>query len=274
MVNQTMKFLNYVFILAIMTAIYAGKPSESQALSLGTEGEDSADQEYYEIRIYKIFDYEKQQIAENYLQNALIPALNRMGVDRVGVFRNLSDENDHSLFMLIPFSSIEQFTNMNQHLADDPKYKANAEVYFKRNKKTALYQRIESRFMKAFKGIPVLEIPSYSTEKKDRLFELRLYESPTEDHARRKVKMFNEGEIDIMRDVKLAPIFFGETLIAPDVPNLVYMLSGTDEESHGQHWKDFLAHPEWIRIKELEEYKGTVSSIKKWMLTPTSYSQL
>ena len=269
-----MKSLNYLFIFALMTVIQLGNSSELQAKEFATEGGNSADQEYYELRIYKIFDYEKQQIAENYLQNALIPALNRMGVDRVGVFRNLSDENDHSLFMLIPFSSIEQFTNMNQSLADDASYQANAEAYFKRNKKTAVYQRIESRFMKAFKGIPALEIPAYSTKKKDRLFELRLYESPTEDHARRKVKMFNEGEIDIMRNVKLAPIFFGETLIGPDVPNLVYMLSGTDEESHGQHWKDFLAHPEWIRIKEIEEYKGTVSSIKKWMLTPTSYSQL
>ncbi len=271
MTNQAM---NYLFIFAMAIALCCGKSTEIQAKTLAAEGESKADQEYYELRIYKIFDYEKQQIAENYLKTALIPALNRMGVDRVGVFSNLADENDHSLFMLIPFSSIDQFTNMNQTLAKDADYKAKAASYFKRNKKTAVYQRIESRFMKAFEGIPVLEIPKYSTEKKDRLFELRLYESPTEDHARRKVKMFNEGEIDIMRDVKLAPIFFGETLIGPDVPNLVYMLSGTDEASHGQHWKDFLAHPEWIRIKEIEEYKGTVSSIKKWMLTPTSYSQL
>lgn len=274
MVNQAMKFLNYLFVFVMMTAINLGNSTDLQALEVANERENSADQEYYELRIYKIFDYEKQQIAENYLQTALIPALNRMGVDRVGVFSNSSDENDHSLFMLIPFSSIEQFTNMNQRLADDADYQTNAGAYFKRNKKTAIYQRIESRFMKAFKGIPALEIPAYSSEKKERLFELRLYESPTEDHARRKVKMFNEGEIDIMRDVKLAPIFFGETLIGPDVPNLVYMLSGTDEEAHGQHWKDFLAHPEWNRIKGIEEYKGTVSTIKKWMLAPTSFSQL
>ena len=274
MVNQAMKFLNYLFIFALMTAFYLGSPSESQAKAFANEGEKPANQEYYELRIYKIFDYEKQQIAENYLKNALVPALNRMGVDRVGVFSNLGDENDHSLFMLIPFSSIDQFTNMNQALAEDSDYQAKAADYFRRNKKSAVYERIESRFMKAFKGIPALEIPAYSANKQDRLFELRLYESHTEDHARRKVKMFNEGEIDIMRDVKLAPIFFGETLIGPDVPNLVYMLSGTDEESHGQHWKDFLAHPEWIRIKEIEEYKGTVSAIKKWMLKPTAYSQL
>lgn len=269
-----MKFLNYLLIFALTTAFYLGSPSESQAITLVKDNEKSADQEYYEIRIYKIFDYEKQQIAEDYLKNAFIPALNRMGIDRVGVFSNLSDENDHSLFMLIPFSSIDQFTNMNATLAADADYQSKAADYFTRNKKSAVYQRIESRFMKAFQGIPTMEIPAYSADKKDRLFELRLYESHTEDHARRKVKMFNEGEIDIMRDVKLAPIFFGETLIGPDVPNLVYMLSATDEESHGQHWKDFLAHPEWIRIKEIEEYKGTVSSIKKWMLKPTSYSQL
>ena len=86
--------------------------------------------------------------------------------------------------------------------------------------------------------------------------------------------MFNDGEIQIMRDTNLGPVFFGETLIGPDVPNLVYMLSSADRESHKKHFDDFLAHPEWKRIKVLEEYKDTVSKIRRWFLQPTSYSQL
>jgi hypothetical protein len=86
--------------------------------------------------------------------------------------------------------------------------------------------------------------------------------------------MFNEGEIQIMRDTKLGPVFFGETLIGPDVPNLVYMLSASVSENHKQHWKDFMVHPEWKRIQKLEQYKDTVSKIKNWFLQPTDYSQL
>ncbi len=232
-------------------------------------------QEYYELRIYRISDYDKQVTASAYLENALIPAFNRMGIDRVGVFTNQSDENDHSIFVLIPFPTIEKFSAMNQALANDKEYQTAAASYFDQKLKDPVFERIESRFMKAFAGMPVIEIPKATLERQpDRLFELRLYQSHTEDHARRKVKMFNDGEIQVMRDTQLGPVFYGETLIGADVPNLVYMLSGSDEESHQQHWKAFLAHPEWNRIKGLEEYKDTVSKIQKWMLTPTSYSQL
>lgn len=231
-------------------------------------------QEYYEIRIYRINDYDKQQIAESYLEKALIPALNRQGLDRIGVFTNQDDENDHSIFMVIPFPTLEKFATLNQSLAADKTYQEAAKDYFDRSKKDRVYSRIESRFTKAFAGMPTMEIPKLSSEKQERVFELRLYESHTEDHARRKVQMFNEGEIQVMRDTELAPVFFGETLIGPQVPNLIYMLTAPDRETHKQHFKNFLKHPGWIKIKDLPQYKGTVSKIQNWFLTPTPYSQL
>lgn len=232
------------------------------------------EEEYYELRIYKIFDFEKQTLAEMYLRDALLPALGRMGIDRVGVFTNLDDENDHSMFVLIPYSGIDKFTKMSQSLDADKQYQTDAATYFDRPLKDPVFDRIESHFMKAFSGIPVMEIPQLTKDKADRIFEVRLYESHTEDHARRKVKMFNDGEIQIMRDVNLGPVFFGQTLIGGNAPNLIYMLSGSDKDSHKQHFKDFLAHPEWKRIKDLEEYKDTVSKIKNWFLSPTDYSMI
>jgi len=58
-------------------------------------------------------------------------------------------------------------------------------------------------------------MPSASAEGGERIFELRLYESHTEEHARRKVDMFNDGEIQLMKDVELGPVFFGETIVGP-----------------------------------------------------------
>jgi len=103
---------------------------------------------------------------------------------------------------------------------------------------------------------------------------LRIYESPNEDKARLKVEMFNEGEMDIMREVKLGPVFYGETLISGDVPNLTYMLSGDNLESHQEHWKGFIGHPEWDRIKKIKRYAGTVSKVTNVMLAPTKYSDI
>ncbi|MEQ9406659.1 MAG: NIPSNAP family protein [Fuerstiella sp.] len=126
--------------------------------------------------------------------------------------------------------------------------------------------------MRAFAGMPVLELPS--TASPERLLELRIYESNNEQKARLKVEMFNEGEIDIMRDVKLAPVFFGETLISDDLPNLTYILSADNAEIHRQHFQDFLKHPDWDRMKRLEKYKGTVSKIISITLSPATCSQI
>jgi hypothetical protein len=233
-----------------------------------------ADQEYYELRIYKIFDYDKQNAAEDHLENALLPALNRMGLDRIGVFTNDSDENDHSVYVLIPFPTINQFLEWNRTLAADEEYQAAAASYFACDKNDPIYERIESRLLKAFAGMPVMEVPAVSVEKKPRIFELRIYESHTEDHARRKVKMFNEGLTQIMRDTGLAPLFFGETLSGPDVPSLAYMLSAESVEAHEQHFDVFRVNADWKRVRAIKEYRGTVSNIDSRILTPTDYSQI
>ena len=235
--------------------------------------QESAVREFYELRIYKIFDYEKQDALESHLRDAYIPALGRLGIDRVGVFRNLKDENDHSVFVLIPFASAEQFAGLRDSLVKDEKYMAAEKTFSDRALENPVYQRVESRFLKSFADIPQMELADYSKNKTERIFELRLYESHTDDHARRKVQMFNEGgELQLMRDVQMAPVFFGETLIGPDVPNLVYMLSAENEAAHKEHWKAFLDSPRWKTMKDRPEFKDTVSKIQNWFLKPTDFS--
>src|SRR4029079_9533270 len=103
-------------------------------------------------------------------------------------------------------------------------------------KSAPAFTRIQSWFLVAFAGLPKLEQPAYSLEKKPRIFELRTYESYSEAKALKKIEMFNSGEIDLMRDVKLGPIFYGQGLIGHDLPHLTYMLSGETREAHKEHW--------------------------------------
>ena len=122
--------------------------------------------------------------------------------------------------------------------------------------------------------MPVIEMPEQTAEGQPRVFELRIYESHTEEKAALKVDMFNSGEIQVMRDTHLGPVFFGEALIGDDVPNLAYMLSAADRDAHKEHWKAFGDHPEWNRMKAMPKYKDTVSAITNLFLAPTAYSQI
>src|SRR5260370_22248794 len=67
--------------------------------------------------------------------------------------------------------------------------------------------------------MPRLEKPDTS---KPRLLNLRTYESHNERAAKKKIEMFNKGELAIFRRVGLTPVLFGETVVGPAMPNLTY----------------------------------------------------
>lgn len=255
----------------LSAAVVAG--AATSPLLANTLTPAAADREFYEWRTYTTANKDKQAIVNTYLEKALLPALDRMGIDRVGAF--MPEENtDKSISVLIPHKTMETVGLFNDRLAADAKYQDAAKPYFDAPKKDPAFVRIQNRLMRAFEGIPVIELPPQTAKKDPRVFEVRIYESHNEHMARLKVEMFNEGEIQIMRDVKLAPVFYGETLVANDVPNLTYMLCGESKEAHQQHFKDFLKHPEWDRMKKLDRYKGTVSKITSIFFAPTEWSQI
>jgi len=105
--------------------------------------------------------------------------------------------------------------------------------------------------MLAFAGLPKMELPAYSREKKPRIFELRTYESYSEAKALKKVAMFNAGEVETMREVGLGPIFFGQALIGPSLPHLTYMLSAESQDLHKQHFAAFGKHPTGRNSREI-----------------------
>ena len=261
-------FSRRLFVTGLLAAV--------AAFTLGNANAEDASpaQEFYELRIYRCSTAENQEIVVDFVESALLPALNRQKIDRVGIFTPTGEKADNSVYVLIPYASLDALGGLNTALAADAVYQEAGANYFAIEKKAVPYSRIESRLMKAFAGIPVLEQPAYSKEKKPRLFELRTYESHNAHMAQLKVEMFNKGEIDIMREVGLGPVFFGETLISNDVPNLTYMLSAENEEAHKTHWKGFGPHPEWQKLKKMDRYKGTVSKIISTMLVPTEGSQL
>ena len=91
---------------------------------------------------------------------------------------------------------------------------------------------------------------------------------------RSKVEMFNSGEIDVMRETGLGPVFYGQALIGPNLPHLTYMLSAEDQDSHKKHWDAFGKHATWDKMKNDPKYADTVSKISTHFLVPTSYSQI
>lgn len=226
------------------------------------------DNEIYELRVYHM----RRNMAplDNYLSKALIPALNNAGVKSVGVFSELSKSEPAQIYMLIPYKSFEDYGKIIVDLRKDRNFIDASSEYTKIPQDQAVFERYDSSLLLAFDGHPKLTVPNKSRK----LFELRTYEGYSEDAVARKVKMFNSGEIDIFRDVKLNAVFYSENISGKDLPCLTYMAAYDSMEERETVWKAFSAHPEWQKMSKMPEYANTVNKIHKTFLEPVAYSQI
>jgi NIPSNAP protein len=234
--------------------------------------------EYYELRRYHLRRGANQQLVDTYFRDAALPAWQRAGTGPVGVFTVLIGANSPSLYVLIPHKSLEGFAALPERLAADTEYQKAAAPYLGVAANQPAFVRIETSLARAFDGMPHLELPFGGGEngKRPRIFELRRYESHSEKAAKKKIEMFNTGEIAIFRRAGLQPVFFGETVIGPDMPNLTYMLVYEDMPAHDKQWSAFSADPEWKKLATTPGFTDPeiVSNISNTYLRPTAYSQI
>lgn len=233
----------------------------------------NAGPEYYELRTYTLANDTQQQLVEDFYKSAMIPALNRLGVKKVGVFSELKPTGQTKLFVLIPYNSMEHFNKVLVALDEDTVYKKAGSAYLQAPASNPAYTRIESSFLKAFAGMPVMEAPPANS----RIFELRQYQSASEAAGKKKIEMFNDkGEIAIFKRLDFKPVFFAETIIGSARPNLTYMITFDDMASHDSHWKAFGSDPEWKQTSAIPEYADAliISKIVSTFLQPAAYSQV
>lgn len=229
-----------------------------------------AKKEFYELRTYELKFGSPRSNIENYFKNALFPALNKYGVKNIAAFGEFGLSDPGKIYILIPYASIEDFVSVNAKVKTDADFMKATQDYNALPPEKAPYSRYTSSLMNAFDGLPQLVKPTSD----QKLFELRIYQSYSEDAARRKRKMFNDDELKIFRDTKLNSVFFGEVIAGEYQPCLTYMLAFKNMEERDANWKAFSANADWKRISSAAEYANSVSHIIRVFLVPLSYSQL
>ena len=252
-----------VFLAAV--AVVFGNPIRAAAA-------DSEKPQYYELRVYTTKSEEQQRRVNDYWQNAGVPAYNRMGIEPIGVFTELTDSATNHIYVLIPCDSLEIFAAIPDKLAADTNYQHAAAGFLSVSKANRAYERFESSLLVAFEGMKHIAVPA--ADQKPNLFELRTYLSPSEGKGLNKVQMFDSGEIPLMKEVGLGPVFYGRTIVGAKMPCLTYMLSGESLEAHNQNWEKFDNAPVWKKLIGDPQYKDNVSGVISIMLKRTPASQI
>ena len=226
----------------------------------------------YELRTYSL-KAAKQPVLEDYLSKAFLPALKRLHIGPVGVFVEKGEADSVKVTTLIVFPSIDLTASLSAQLPADEEYLKAAKDYLAVPATDPVYSRIESSLLVPLEGMPKLEKPDTS---KPRILNLRIYESHNERAAKKKIEMFNKSELAIFRRTGLEPVFFGETVIGPAMPNLTYLLVFPDEAGRKAAWSRFGDDAEWKKLKAIPEYadKEIVSRITNKILTPTAFSEI
>jgi hypothetical protein len=245
-------------------------------LAFGFSTAKAADsgRQYYELRVYSTKSEQQQKAVVDYWKNAAVPAYNKMGIQPIGVFTETQDSPTNRIFVLIPFESVAMVGEVPAKLAADAAYQKASAEFFALPKTNAPYTRFESSLLVAMEGMKKLALPPSSKDKSPWIFELRTYLSHNEAKGINKVEMFNAGEIDVMKEVGLSPVFFSQTIVGTQMPNLVYMVSGENMDEHKKHWKGFGPNPVWKKLMVDPQYKDNVSGIISVFLKRTDASQI
>ena len=239
-------------------------------------GETKKDnREYYKIIIYHFKTAEQKQDLDNYLGNAYLPALHRLGMKNVGVFMPIANDTaaDKRIFIIIPAKSLQVFTDMPAKLTKDATYQESAKKYMDAVYNNPPFTRMENILLYAFSDAPLLNLPKLNSPRVDRIYEFRSYESPTEKLFRNKVQMFNEGgEVALFKRLNFNAVFYAEVIAGGSMPNLIYMTSFENMADRDLHWKTFVADAEWKKLSSDPIYQHNVSKNETTLMKAASYS--
>ncbi len=234
-------------------------------------------QEFYSIRIYQLKTAEQETRVDAYLQTAFIPALHRMGITEIGIFKPVGNDTAaiRRIYVLIPFKNLEQYLGLSDALDKDAQYKLAGKDYLDASYDNIPYARMESILLQAFPDMPRHAVPTLQGPRTERIYELRSYEGPTEKYFANKVQMFNQGgEIPLFSRLGFNAVFYATVIAGSHMPNLMYMTSFDNMPSREQHWKDFNADPFWKQLVAAPQYQHNVSHVDIVFLHPTEYSEL
>ena len=253
----------------------AGLAASALTATAGHSAEKIANT-YLELKTWRLHNSSEDQAKRvaDYLQHGLAPALERAGSKMAGAFTNVIGPDGPYYVTLTQHSSLGAMQEALTKIASD---EAHGRELQKLGSGPGLpFVRVESSLLHSFDVMPQIDMGTSGEAGASRIFELRTYESQSFATLTRKVGMFNNGEAQIFQRLGMRPVFFGETIVGPRQPNLMYMLSYGSLAARDKLWQSFGSDPEW---KKLSKQPGLsdpeiVANISNVILRPLAFSPI
>ncbi len=247
------------------------------ALSAGASGAAAAPAgvpKYFLLEQYFLKNGTQGARIAAYLQAGPLEAARRLKIPGpLAVLEALVAPHMPQVACVTAFTSLEEMNEMRKKRAGDEKFQAALAEWEKGEE--APYEHYSEVLLEAAAYQPPL-IQDLMYREQPRVFELRVYHSPTERQLKLLHERFAGPEIQIFHRCGIRPVLYSSTLIGPQKPNLVYLTPFDNLAAREKAWAAFGADPEWVKVRSESIAKGgQISSVSQISLyKAAAYSPL
>jgi hypothetical protein len=91
-------------------------------VAAASQPKGQGEREYFELRQYHLLNRAKAGVFENFLHDVAIPAMNRIGIQPVGVFNVMYGPSQSTLYVLLVHKSLESVVEASARLLVDAQF--------------------------------------------------------------------------------------------------------------------------------------------------------
>jgi hypothetical protein len=208
-----------------------------------------------------------------YVQKTALPALGRVSPGPRIVLEALTAPHMPQVATLLGFASVEELWSAREKLLGDEEWRKGFEAW--ENHAEQPYEHLMTTLLELTDYCPSIPT-SLEPRSTPRIFEIRVYHSPTWRQLRALHERFAGPEIQIFHRVGVHPILYSSAVFGGQMPNLTYVIPFDDLAAREKAWNAFGADPEWVKVrKESIDKHGQISSTSQVSLyRATAYSPI
>lgn len=237
-----------------------------------SSGDKTMSSSYFELLYIHMQSGSQPPRMAKWLETRLMPLCQKHGFGPMGFFNVDIGPQLPSAVVIFSYPSLTEMEGLWGRLNSDPDSAATVaepeqdEPAFYRTEATLLRS---TSFCPPFAATPAGEPPH-------RVYELRIYESPTNRQLSYLHDRFAGGEIDVFHRTGIHPILYADTVFGPNLPNMVYLTPFESADHREKAWVAFRNDPDWIRIRDESIRHGgeIVRNITNMFLSPMSFSPI
>ena len=214
------------------------------------------------IYLLEIYDFKagtQPARFHNHMSKSALPALGKVHSGPKLVMDAVIAPHSPQSMVILGFQSVEELWSVHAKVSQDRELEKASEEW--QAGAEPPFEQQTNMILEATSFSPEI-VPLDPPPKAPRLFELRVYHSPTRRQLQALEERFAGPEIRIFHRVGVHPILYGSTVIGPNMPNLTYVIPFDDLAAREKAWSAFGADEEWAKVRqESVEKSGQISNI-------------